>query len=218
MRFRTIIFLGSICLCQLLTWPILAEAQDDPNVGKGVRFGCPAPKGTVLESSNCAGFGFGSGYLELGLGYYAPSMKGREIFGSLVPYGEVWRTADNAAPYFQTGTDIWIGDLKVPAGTYSLFTLPSPDGWQLIVSKQAAQWGSDYDERQDLGRVKMATGPRPPYPVETLTIKLEDKAGHSHHARNLHIIWENTDVYVSIAPQHPLGSKTANQEATAIPR
>ena len=92
-----------------------------------------------------------------------------------------------------------------PAGRTKALDLPKTKYFQM-------------EERQDLGRVKMATGPRPPYPVETLTIKLarsSSKPGNVRHSQDLHIMRENTDVYVSIASQHPLGYKAANKEATA---
>src|SRR3954471_11117283 len=87
--------------------------------------------------------------------YSAPSVRGRQIAGGLVPYGKVWRTGANAATTLKTPIDIKIGDLKVPAGTYTLYSLPSENGCILIVNKQTGQWGTEYDEAKDLGRVPM---------------------------------------------------------------
>jgi hypothetical protein len=227
MRSKTII-LWSIWLSQFVTCAVLIDAQDTSLAPRSVSVRCTQPpKGVVPESpGSCAGSLVSSGHLGLGVGYYAPSMSGRQIFGSLVPYGEVWITGDNAAPNFETATDIWIGDLKVPAGTYTLFTLPSPGGWKLIVNKQTGQWGSESKERQDLGRVNMETAPAPPNSVETFTIKFEphtvkrvrSEDANLSHMQDLHFIWENTDVYVPISLQEPASHKGANLENTATPR
>jgi len=87
--------------------------------------------------------------------YSAPSKRGRVIFGGLVPYDKVWRTGANAATTLTTDVDLMIGSLHVPAGKYSLFTIPGEKEWTLIVNKQTGMWGTRYDESQDLGRVKM---------------------------------------------------------------
>ena len=82
-----------------------------------------------------------------------PYLKGRKaVGGSLVPYGEVWRTSTDEATKLTTDADLTIGDLHVPKGTYALFTLPSKEGWTLIVSKKADQWGAfDYKQSEDFG-------------------------------------------------------------------
>jgi hypothetical protein len=91
--------------------------------------------------------------------YGRPYMKGREIWGSLVPNGKVWRTGSDEATILITQKAITIGDLAVPAGAYTLWTLPAQDGSaKLIVNKQIGQWGvgpGSYDEKQDLGRVDL---------------------------------------------------------------
>jgi hypothetical protein len=88
--------------------------------------------------------------------YSAPSKRGRVIMGELVPYGSVWRTGANAATTLWTEGDLMIGTVHVPAGTYTLYTIPGEKEWTLIVNKQTGQWGTKYDEAQDLGRTKMA--------------------------------------------------------------
>src|SRR6185312_415959 len=86
-----------------------------------------------------------------------PYLKGRKaIGGSLVPYGEVWRTGADEATKLTTDADLTIGDLHVPKGTYALFTLPERERWTLIVSKKADQWGAfDYKQSEDLGRTPL---------------------------------------------------------------
>jgi hypothetical protein len=80
----------------------------------------------------------------------------RKIWGKLVPYGKVWRTGANEATLLTTETDLMVGDTMVPAGKYSLYTLPNEDGSaKLIINKQTGQWGTEYDKGQDLARVDL---------------------------------------------------------------
>src|SRR5271167_4969425 len=72
----------------------------------------------------------------LTIAYSRPSMRGRQIFGGLVPYGQVWRTGANAATSFKTDVDLNIGGANVPAGSYTLYTLPGASNWKLIINKQ----------------------------------------------------------------------------------
>ena len=129
--------------------------------------------------------------------YGAPSMRGRKIFGGLVPYDRWWRTGANEATTLKTDVNLRIGDLGIPAGTYTLYTIPGEKGWTLIVNRQTGQWGTKYDQTQDLGRVKMVEGVLPSSPVETFEIKFE----HTNDAKNtteLHLKWETTNVYVGV--------------------
>ena len=87
--------------------------------------------------------------------YSRPSAKGRQVFGGLVPYGKEWRTGANEATTFVTTTDLMVGDKHVPAGNYTLYTIPNQQQWTLIINKQTGQWGTVYDEKQDLVRVPM---------------------------------------------------------------
>jgi hypothetical protein len=87
--------------------------------------------------------------------YGRPMKRGRVIFGNVVPWDTVWRTGANQATQLITDKDLVIGGTTVSAGTYSLFTIPSAKGWQLIINKQHGQWGTDYDAKQDLARIPM---------------------------------------------------------------
>jgi hypothetical protein len=127
--------------------------------------------------------------------YSAPSMRGRKIFGGLVPYDQVWRTGANPATTLITPIALKIGDLTVPAGTYTLFTLPSADTWQFIVSKKTGEWGIPYPAGFDLGRTPMHAA-KLPSPQEVMTISFV-KAGP---ATQLHIKWDTTDEWVDITP------------------
>lgn len=130
----------------------------------------------------------------LSINYSAPSKRGRAIMGGLVPYGEVWRTGANAATTFTTDADVTIGTLKVPAGTYTLFTIPTEKSWTLIVNKQTGQWGTAYDQKQDLGRVPM-TVRAASKPVETFVIDLKPTGGKK---ANLLLSWENVEASVPV--------------------
>jgi hypothetical protein len=121
--------------------------------------------------------------------YSAPSKRGRAIMGGLVPYGKVWRTGANAATTLKTEGDLMIGTVHVPAGTYTLYTIPGEKEWTLIVNKQNGQWGTDYDEAQDLGRTKLAVKALPA-PVETFSISLPS-AGQNQSKLTLQ--WENVE-------------------------
>lgn len=126
--------------------------------------------------------------------YSAPSVRGRKIMGELVPYGQVWRTGANAATTLETDANLMIGDLSVPKGKYTLFTLPAEDGWTLIVNKQTGQWGTNYDASKDLGRVKMKVNALAS-PVETMTIDVAEK---EKGKGKLRIAWENTEAWVPV--------------------
>jgi hypothetical protein len=127
--------------------------------------------------------------------YGRPSMKGRAIFGGLVPYGEVWRTGADEATKLTTEADIVIGGLKVPKGEYALFTVPTEKAWTLVVNKTAKQWGAfKHDAKQDLGRVPM-TVTAATKPVEQFTIELVP-AGKQ---LTLKLSWDKTVATVAIA-------------------
>lgn len=129
--------------------------------------------------------------------YGRPSMKGRKIFGGLVPYDKVWRTGADEATKLTTTADLTIGGLAVPAGSYSLYTLPTEQGWKLIVNKVADQWGTRYDQAQDLGRVDLQVA-KSAKPVEQLTIELVPQGSKGGLMR---ISWENTVASVPFTVQ-----------------
>ena len=125
--------------------------------------------------------------------YSRPSMRGRKIMGALVPYGQVWRTGANEATTLTTDKAITIGGLAVPAGKYTVYTLPGESEWKLIVNKQTGQWGTEYDQKQDLGRVAL-TKKATSAPVEQFTISI-DKAATGG---TLKLEWENTELTAPI--------------------
>ena len=107
--------------------------------------------------------------------YGVPMKRGREIFGALVPFGEVWRTGANRATHFTTDRALTLGGLAVPPGEYTLYTIPEAGGGTLIVNRQTGQGGTTYNQEQDLGRVPMQIQDLTE-PVEAFTIGVEDTA------------------------------------------
>lgn len=101
--------------------------------------------------------------------YSRPLMRGRKIMGELVPYDKVWRTGANEATSFTTEADLVMGGVTILKGSYTLYTLPSANGWKLIINKQTGQWGTDYDQSQDFARIDMKME-RLNDPVEQFTI------------------------------------------------
>jgi hypothetical protein len=131
---------------------------------------------------------------EITIDYSRPSLKGRKVGQELAPYGKVWRTGANEATALNTAIDLNIGGAKVPAGKYTLYTLPSEGTWKLIINKQTGQWGTQYDESQDLARVDMKKTALP-QSVEQFTISFDKK---DENTANLNLDWENTRVSVEI--------------------
>jgi hypothetical protein len=132
--------------------------------------------------------------------YGRPYARGRTIMGGLVPYGQVWRTGANAATTLVTPRDLRIGGTPVPAGTYTLYTLPGEREWQLIINRQTGQWGTEYDQAQDLARIPMRVE-RTMAPVEQFTINL--MAGSP---ATLSLEWENTRASVPVEIPSPGGA------------
>jgi hypothetical protein len=126
--------------------------------------------------------------------YNTPHMRGRKIMGELVPYGKVWRTGANPATTLITSVPLKFGSLLVPAGTHTIYSLPSAETWQLIINNQTGQWGLTYDQGQDLGRVPMKAKPMTA-PQEVMSLSFENTTANS---TELHVRWETTDRYVVI--------------------
>jgi hypothetical protein len=126
--------------------------------------------------------------------YSSPRMRGRKIFGGLVPYGEPWRAGANEATTFVLDTNVNVAGKDVPAGSYTLFTLPKEDSWELIISKQTGEWGIPYPgEQSDFARVPMKVS-KLPSPLEDFTIAF-DSDGKTCTMR---LDWETTRAAVEI--------------------
>lgn len=125
--------------------------------------------------------------------YSRPMKRGRVVFGGMVPWGEVWRTGANEATHLHTDKDLVIGGAAVPAGTYTLWTVPKPEGWTLIINKQTGQWGTIYDPAQDLVRVEMHDE-APATTEEQFTISLEPR----EPGAVLRLRWDDREAWVPI--------------------
>lgn len=114
------------------------------------------------------------GESEFTVDYGRPSVRGRTVFGGIVPWGEVWRTGANAATQFTTQSPVTFGSVKLQPGTYTVWTVPTATGVTLIFNGQTGQWGTEYDKSQDVGRVPLQVA-RSETPVELFTIMVEDR-------------------------------------------
>ena len=103
--------------------------------------------------------------------YGRPLLRGRELLGDVLPYDRVWRTGANAATQFTTSAPIKLAGMQVPAGTYTLWTVPHIGGVDLVVNRQAGQWGTEYDGSRNLGIARITTQPLAA-PVEEFTISI----------------------------------------------
>ncbi len=164
-----------------------------------------------------------SSFLVLGkdsisVNYGRPSIRGRVIMGKLVPWDAVWRTGANLATHLRTNFDAMIGGVPVPKGLYTLWTLPSQDEWKFIINKQTGQWGTRYDERQDLARFD-ATVEHLDGVVDTFTISLPATGPSSGR---IVLTWEHTRVWVPfemndhIRPISPPDSSMTSVGATDV--
>jgi hypothetical protein len=122
-------------------------------------------------------------------------MRGRKVFGDLVPFGEVWRVGADDATTFVPSVDVVVAGKSVPAGKYTLFALPAPAKWILIISKQTGEWGVPYPgEKYDFARMEMKVS-KLPSPLENFTISF-DPAGTSC---TMKLDWETTRASIEIA-------------------
>jgi hypothetical protein len=129
------------------------------------------------------------GDAEITINYSSPSVKGRTIWGELVPYGKVWRAGANEATTFETSKDITVEGKTLPAGKYSLFAVPGENEWQILFNSQTGQWGTQHDAAKDV-----------------LTVSVKPRASSSMTERLLYDVngsgfvlkWDKLEVPVSI--------------------
>ncbi|MDP2136539.1 MAG: DUF2911 domain-containing protein [Candidatus Didemnitutus sp.] len=170
------VFLGASALG--LAVSLFAQTPVIPQL----QFPAPSPASTIKQRV---------GITDVEVTYARPSAKGREVFGGLVPYGEVWRTGANNATKVTFSTDVKINGSPVPAGTYEIFTIPGKTEWTLIVHKNMSQWGSyAYDVANDVARATAAPVALA-HPVESLTITFNDLRDDS---ATLNLAWERVGV------------------------
>lgn len=135
------------------------------------------------------------GLTDVEIDYSRPGVKGRDIFGGMIPYGKVWRTGANKATKIVFSTPVKLNGTAIPAGTYALMTIPDKNEWTIIINKGADQWGAyKYDEKTDLVRFK-ATPIAIDRSIETFSIDLSDLRDES---ATLKLVWDKTVVPIKL--------------------
>ncbi len=177
MRFRRLSLIGTLAI-GLVT---IASCESSAQFGHRSRYTSPP-----AHAENMVG-----GH-KITIDYYAPSMHGRKIFGALVPFDTVWCTGANYATKITSDAALQMGDLKIPAGSHSIWTIPDANQWTLIINNQAGQFHLNYDESRDLGRTKMSIRPLAT-PVETFKIEIRPDGGNKG---TLALDWEKTEAYM----------------------
>ncbi|HEV8079868.1 MAG TPA: DUF2911 domain-containing protein [Chitinophagaceae bacterium] len=150
-----------------------------------VKMPAPSPTQTIKQD-------FGLSSIELV--YSRPAMKGRKIFGDLVPWNKVWRTGANSATRIKFNDDVMIGGQALKAGEYALYTVPGDKQWEIVINKGSANWGTNYKQEDDVFRIKV-TPMKINEPVETFTMQF---ANIKPTSTDLHIMWDKTAVAIPI--------------------
>lgn len=157
---------------------LVAVALANPKAGNAQE-----PRSSPLDSATAV-----IGGQEFAIQYGRPSMRGRVVYGGLVPWGRPWRTGANEATHISVPVAIETGGEVIPAGQYTLFSVPAEEGWMLVINSQTGQWGTAYDESRDLVRVPMRTEALDA-PLELFTISI---AEGEESDGVIHFEWEQT--------------------------
>jgi len=161
----------------LLLLPPLAAQLDMPSA---------SPRGTLLQEVGLA---------QVVVEYGRPGVKGRTIFGGLLPYGQLWRTGANASTKLSLDRDADFGGMRLPAGDYALYTIPKQESWTVIVSENTELWGTaGYDPADDALRLEVPVT-RTEEPTETFTI---DFRGFHMDGAELVLRWEHVEIAVPV--------------------
>lgn len=136
---------------------------------------------------------FSTSFIELD--YSRPGKQGRQVFGDLIPYDEVWRTGANAATKITFGEDLIFGGKEVKAGTYALYTIPGAQNWKVILNEGVKNWGADgFDADENVTTIEVPAKPLE-YPQESFSLTLEDV---SKNNAVLRLAWDDTEIRVPI--------------------
>lgn len=131
------------------------------------------------------------GLTDITIDYSSPAMRGREIFGKLVPYGEMWRTGANKATAITFSDAVTIEGKKIEAGTYAVFTIPNENEWTIILNKNTEQWGAgEYDEKEDALRLTVKPS-KAPMTFQRMTFMIE---ALENHTAEVSLFWADTKV------------------------
>lgn len=159
-----------------------AETAQPPKV----EFPAPSPASTFKQRV---------GLTDIEVNYSRPGVKGRKIFGELVPYNQVWRTGANAATKIKFSTPVKLNGTEIPAGSYELFTIPTPDEWTIIIHKDSSEWGAyRYDPKNDVARIS-AKPSRSAESAESFTIGIDNIRDET---ATLYLAWEHSFVPVKL--------------------
>jgi len=198
---------SALLLAGLLAAPLYAQQQPAPRpnvapsgrVTTSVAFDGRFLRGRGADWGWFTGTPAHSGPSRMIVDYGQPHARGREIFGGLVPYGEVWRLGANWATTLMLDVEMRIGDLELPRGEYTLWLVPRPDGGELVVSDETRQWGTDYDPSRDFGRTAMRRRELPEH-QESLSITLEpavpENGAYEVPSGTLRIAWGRAEYAV----------------------
>ncbi len=134
------------------------------------------------------------GAASVSIKYSSPAVKGRQIFGGLVPYGQVWRTGANSATVIETDKDLLVEGKSLPAGKYSIYTIPGEKEWTIIFNSQTGQWGinrqgTTQDPAKDVLRVNV---------TPKASASMQERMVFNIHAKGFTLSWDNLDVPVNI--------------------
>ena len=174
------VVLASLVLASAVVSIAFAQGQQGPRIDAPA----PSPAGSLKQKV---------GFTDIEVAYARPSVKGRKIFGGLVPYGEVWRTGANNATKITFSTPVKFGGTELPAGSYALYSIPGEREWTVILNKVTGEWGAySYKPENDAVRVKVKPVALN-VPVETFTIDVNDIRTES---ATLNLEWEKTRVPV----------------------
>jgi hypothetical protein len=174
---------AAFCMLLLLGLPVIAT----PALSQRDKSQRPSPPANTMCKFNDG--------KSITVDYSSPRTRGRKVFGDLVPYGAVWRAGANEATTFVTDTDLIVGGKDVPAGSYTLFALPTQNKWTLIISKKTGEWGIPYPGSEfDFARMDMKVSALPS-PLENFTISF-DQADASC---TMKLDWETTRASIDIA-------------------
>ncbi|MDQ6757144.1 MAG: DUF2911 domain-containing protein [Bacteroidota bacterium] len=165
-------------------------------VNAQIKTPAPSPTQTIKQD-------FGISTIELV--YSRPGMKGRKIFGDLVPWNKVWRTGANSATRIKFGDDVTFGGQALKAGEYALYTVPNENEWEIIINKGSANWGTDYKQEDDIFRIK-AKPVKLPFSIETFSMGFSDVKNTSC---KLNMMWDN--VYVEVPITTDIDKKVMGQ-------
>lgn len=182
-----------VLLCVLLSVGAFAQ---------GIKTPAPSPTQTIKQD-------FALSSIEIN--YSRPVMKGRKIFGDLVPFGKIWRTGANGATKITFGEDVKVGGVPVKAGSYAIYSVPNANEWEIIINKGANNGGlTGYKTEDDVARFKVKAM-QLPFEIESFTIILANVTASS---ATVQILWENTAIEFPV--EADIDSKIMAQINTAM--